>query len=236
MASSLGKIDETVDTTTEASIHAEENQHSVKEGKNPKVHKDRLKRLVSDRVKAGRESSYPVILDKAALHARQTNAELPRLPIPTIPPPPPPPQTSRFTTSSATFPNEGHGENWHPQDPYRQDPQYEKSWNDQWRSESYVHHAPQQDYRQWESHRPLPYGHHPSSSYTSSLHVPRDPQRNDYQGPQQSASVHSWDLHFWEFQMWLPSQQLGFQWVRPNSFHSYLIPCPGKIIKRRIFV
>jgi hypothetical protein len=209
MASSLGKIDETVDATTEASIHvppeAEENQHSVKEGKNPKVHKNRVQRSVSDRVKTGRESSHPVILDKAALHARQNNAEPPRTPIPTIPSLPPP-QMSRFTTSSATFPGDGHGENWHPQDPYGQDLQYEKSWNDQWRSESYVHHAPQQDYRQWESHRLLPYGHHPSSPYTSSLHVPREPQRNNYQGLQQSASAHSRDLHFREFQAWLASQ------------------------------
>jgi hypothetical protein len=39
-----------------------------------------------------------------------------------------------------------------------------------------------------------------------------------------------------EFQAWQASQQLGFQRVTPNYFHSYLIPCPGKIIKQKICV
>jgi hypothetical protein len=73
---------------------------------------------------------------------------------------------SSVATSSATFPGEGHGEDWHPQDPYGQDPQYKKSWSDQWRSDSYMHPT-QQDFRLWEGHMPLPYGHHPSSPYTS---------------------------------------------------------------------
>jgi hypothetical protein len=76
--------------------------------------------MASDRIITGRASSHPVILDTAAQHARQANAEPPIRKPP--PPPPQPPQLSRFATSSATFPSEGHGENWHPQDPYGQDP------------------------------------------------------------------------------------------------------------------
>jgi hypothetical protein len=113
MTSTLGKIDEAVDATTEASIHKppeeEERLRSVKVGKGPKDQKDWVKRsaLKSDRIKTGRESSHPVILDKAAQHARQANAEPP---IRTPPPlPPPPPQLSRFATSSATFPGERPG-------------------------------------------------------------------------------------------------------------------------------
>jgi hypothetical protein len=176
-------------------------------------------------------STHPVILNKAALHARQTNTEPPiRTPLP----PPPPPQSSRFATSSATFPGEGHGENWHPQDPYWQDPQYEKLWSDQWRSDSYMLLNKTSGIGMAIGHRPLPYGHHLSSPCTSSLHMPREPPRNDYQGLQQSASFHSRDLHFREFQTWLASLQ-GVQRVRFNSFLSYLAPCPGKIINAEIF-
>jgi hypothetical protein len=88
MTSMLNKIDEAVDATTKASIHEppeeEESLRSVKEGKGPKVQKDRVKRSASYQIKTGRESSHPVILDKAAQHARQANAELP---IRTPPPP-----------------------------------------------------------------------------------------------------------------------------------------------------
>jgi hypothetical protein len=135
MTSTLSKVDKAVDTTTKATIHKppeeEERLHSVQEGKGPKVQKDRAKRTASDRIKTGRASTHPVILDTAAQRARQANAEPPiRTP---FPPPPPP---NRFATSSATFPGEGHWENWHPQDPNGQDLQYEKLWSDQWRSAS----------------------------------------------------------------------------------------------------
>jgi hypothetical protein len=169
------------------------NLRSVQEGKGPKVQKDLAKRTALDRLKTGRASTHPVILNTAAQRARQTNAEPP---IRT--PPPPPPQPSRFATSFATFPGEGHGENWHPHNSYGQDPQYEKLWSDQCRSDSYNHPTPQQDFRRWDGHMPLQYGHHPSSPYTSSLHVPpREPPRNDFQGPQQtsSSSIHFRDFH-----------------------------------------
>jgi hypothetical protein len=154
--------------------------------------------MASDRIKTGRASTHPVILDMAAQRACVANA---KPPIRTPPPPPPPtPQPSRFATSSATFPGEGHGENWHPQDPYGQDPQYEKSWSDQWRSDSYMHPAPQQDFR-------------PSSvgPYTSSLHVPREPPINDYQGPQQTSSS---SIHFRDFNALSDAVQRVIQRVR----------------------
>jgi hypothetical protein len=178
-----------------------------------------------------RESSHPVILDKAAQHAHQTNAEPPIRTPPSQPPPSP--QSRRFVTSSATYPGEGHEENWHPQDPYGQDPQYEKSWNDQWRSDSYMHPAPQQDFMRWDGHMPLPYSHHPSNPYTSSLHVSREPPRNDYQGPQQASSA---SFHFRDFQMWLASHQRGIQRVRFNSFYSYLAPCSRENYKHGNFL
>jgi hypothetical protein len=217
MNSTLGTIDETVDAPTEAFIivppEAEEKQHQVKEGvKTPKPHKDQVP-------KTGRESTHPVILDKATFQGRQT-------PIPMIPLPPPPPPTSHFHTSSATYPGEGHWDNWKPQASYRQEPQYEKSWNDQWRGDSY---APQQGYRPWENYRPLSYGRHPSSPYTSLLHVSREPQRIDHQG-QDHANASSPDLHFRKFKAWLESQRQGFQRVRLLFLSSYIIPCQGVII------
>jgi hypothetical protein len=229
MTSTLGKVDEATETTTEATIHEppeeEECLRSIQEDKDPKVLNDRAKRTAPDRHKSGKVSTHPVILDTAAQRARQVNAEPPKRMPP--PPPPPPPQPSQFATSSATFPGEGHAGEWRPHDPYAQDAQYETSWSEQWRSDSYNHPAPLHDFRPWDGHMPLPYGHQPSSPYTSLLHVPpREPPRNDFEGLQQSLSS---SIHFQDFNAFSDAVQRVVQRVSLNSYFILItLPVTGE--------
>jgi hypothetical protein len=196
MTSTLGTVNEATEIVMEATVHdppeEEERLRPVKKDKSPKVQKDQSKKTISDRHKIGRVSTHPVILDPAAQRA-QVSAEPTRRT-----PPPPPPQAGRFATSSGTYPGKGHGRDWHPCEPYRQDAQYDKTlWSESWRRNSYNHPAPLHDFRCWESHMPLPYSYQPLSPYRSSLHVPpREPPRNKYEGLQQTSSS---SIHFLDF-------------------------------------
>jgi hypothetical protein len=142
MASTLGTVEETTEDMTEAVVHDNPDDRPVKS-----------KRAASDRLKTGRASTHPIVLDPAAKRARQLIAADPPLP-PTSAPPPPP--AGRNASSSATFPGErhrpvvwsevNHGGDWRPRnDPYEQQFASDAQYNESWRHDPYRRPAPLHD-------------------------------------------------------------------------------------------
>jgi hypothetical protein len=66
MASTLGTVEETTKNMTEAAVYDNPDDRPVKSSK----------RAASDRLKTGRASTHPVVLDPAAKRARRLNEDL----------------------------------------------------------------------------------------------------------------------------------------------------------------
>jgi hypothetical protein len=210
MTSTLGTVAETTEIMTDAVVHDNPDERPVKS-----------KRTASDRLKTGRASTHPVVLDPAAKRARLLIAADPLLP-PTSAPPPPPPPARRNASCLSTIPGECHrptiwsgvndGGEWRPcDDPYEQQFAGDAQYDESWRCNSYRCPAPLHDNSRWDEHTPLLYDYQPSSPFRSSLHVPpRRPPRDEFEGRQQTSMS---SIHFQDFNAFRDAVQREIQRV-----------------------
>jgi hypothetical protein len=140
MASSLKSIAETPETMTEVDVHG------TSDGQPVKAHK-----LTRDRLKTGRASMFPLVLDPPSKRARLNLAA-------DAPPLPPMPAAGRNASCTSTFPGKNQrppawsgadqGGEWRPYDsPYGQPYDDDAHYNESWHRES--HRRPAPHYNDW---------------------------------------------------------------------------------------
>jgi hypothetical protein len=183
MESSLESVAEMPKNVTEVDLHGTSDSQPVKADKSTR-----------DRLKAGRASMFPSVLDPPSKRARLDLAvDAPLLP------PMPSPLAGRNASSTSTFPGENQrppawsradqGGKWKRYDsPYGQSYDDGSHYNESWHRESHRRPAPHYDDRRWEEHAPFPYNYQPSSPYWSNLYVPLKGLTRDALDRHQQAS------------------------------------------------